>query len=78
MIKGKDADEAKKLRVECEELREKVQELQRDNSAQQAKMLMSAFGNVSGGGSSGGLSSLMGSSSLLAASDDQSSNERTT
>lgn len=78
MIKGKDADEAKKLRVECEELREKVQELQRDNSAQQAKMLMSAFGNVSGGGSSGGLGSLMGSSSLLPASDDQSSNERTT
>ena len=58
--KRKDAESALELREECARLREQVQELQRDNSAQQAKMLMSALGGTSGGNSmSSGLGSLM-------------------
>ena len=52
-------------------MREKVQELQRDNSAQQAKILMSAFGGSGGAlGSSSGLGSLMSGGSALAGADE--------
>jgi len=44
LAKSRDATEAKSLREECNRLKEKVLELQRDNSANQAKLLMSAFG----------------------------------
>ena len=59
-MKGKDAASASSLREECQRLRDKVQELQRDNSANQAKLLMSAFG-------SSGTSSLLGSSAMASA-----------
>ena len=61
--KKKEAEQARSLKVECDQLREQVQELQRDNSAQQAKMLMSAFGNMDGSSAGSGLGSLLGSSS---------------
>jgi len=58
-----------------------VQELQKDNSAQQAKMLMSALGGGGSGlGESSGLGSLLGSSASAtsASPGDSGSSERTT
>ena len=53
---------------------EQVQELQRDNSAQQSKILMSAFGNTSVGDS--GLGSLLGAPASNANSDEQNEGQQ--
>ena len=77
--KTKDADEVKTLRAESERLREQVLEFQRENSAQQAKILMGALGNNSGAPSAFG--ALLGGSLAgpqpSSTSDSNAKEERT-
>ena len=57
-------------------MREKVQELQRDNSAQQAQMLMSALGGSGGLSSSSGLGGLMSGATAGGDEDEDGQSEQ--
>ena len=71
--KKKDADQTRQMREERDRLKEQVMDLQRDNSAQQAKILLGALGSSSGSSSLAGVGSLLGNSVGLMASSEADS-----